>query len=300
MTVELADGSSVAGTVTEQLAVSTDDGSTAYRSTIALDGEVSTDATNVRIVVSTTVADDVLIVPVAALLAPAEGGYAVEIVDGSSTRLVAVDVGAILDGRAEIAATSPKATPWSWPDDERSSNRHAAALELRSVERVYPGNPPVPALAGIDLRVESGEFVAVVGPSGSGKSTLLNVIGTLDRPTAGTMHIAGAEVSALSDRERSGIRAEHLGFVFQQFHLLEGADLVDNVAAGLVYRGCPRRERRRAGTPRARPGRARRTGSPIDRHSCRAASGSGWRSPGRSSVNRRSSWPTSRPATSTR
>jgi len=120
-----------------------------------------------------------------------------------------------------------------------------AALELRSVERVYPGNPPVPALAGIDLRVESGEFVAVVGPSGSGKSTLLNVIGTLDRPTAGTMHIAGAEVSALSDRERSGIRAEHLGFVFQQFHLLEGADLVDNVAAGLVYRGCPRRERRR-------------------------------------------------------
>jgi len=103
VTVELADGSSVAGTVTEQLAVSTDDGSTAYRSTIALDGEVSTDATNVRIVVSTTVADDVLIVPVAAMLAPAEGGYAVEIVDGSSTRLVAVDVGAILDGRAEIS-----------------------------------------------------------------------------------------------------------------------------------------------------------------------------------------------------
>ncbi|MET0663205.1 MAG: peptidoglycan-binding protein [Ilumatobacteraceae bacterium] len=103
VTVELADGSSVAGTVIEQLAVSTDDGSTAYRSTIALDGEVSTDATNVRIVVSTTVADDVLIVPVAALLAPAEGGYAVEIVDGASTRLVAVEVGAILDGRAEIS-----------------------------------------------------------------------------------------------------------------------------------------------------------------------------------------------------
>ena len=102
VTVELADGSSVAGTVTEQLAVSTDDGSTAYRSTIALDGEVSTDAPNVRIVVSTTVADDVLIVPVAALLAPAEGGYAVEIVDGVVDPARAVDVGAILDGRAEI------------------------------------------------------------------------------------------------------------------------------------------------------------------------------------------------------
>ena len=101
--VEFADGSSLNGTVTEQLAVSADDGSTAYRSTIALDGEVTTDATNVRVVVSTTVADDALIVPVAALLAPAEGGYAVEIVEGGVTRLVAVEVGAILDGRAEIA-----------------------------------------------------------------------------------------------------------------------------------------------------------------------------------------------------
>jgi peptidoglycan hydrolase-like protein with peptidoglycan-binding domain len=102
VTVEFADGSTLPGTVTEQLAVSTDDGSTAYRSTIDLDGDVSTDATNVRVVVSTTVAEGVLIVPVAALLAPAEGGYAVEIVDGATTRLVAVEVGAILDGRAEI------------------------------------------------------------------------------------------------------------------------------------------------------------------------------------------------------
>lgn len=102
VTVELADGSTVSGTVTEQFAVSTDNGSTAYRSTITIDDEMGTDASKVRVVVATTVADDVLIVPVAALLAPAEGGYAVEVVDGSSTRLVRVDVGAILDGRAEI------------------------------------------------------------------------------------------------------------------------------------------------------------------------------------------------------
>lgn len=102
VSIELADGSSVTGTVTEQSAVSADDGSTAYRSTIAIDSEVSTTASNARVVVSSTVAADVLIVPVAALLAPAEGGFAVEIVDGSSTHLVAVELGTILDGRVEI------------------------------------------------------------------------------------------------------------------------------------------------------------------------------------------------------
>ena len=111
----------------------------------------------------------------------------------------------------------------------------------------------MPALDGIDLRVESGEFVAVVGPSGSGKSTLLNVIGTLDRPTAGKMHIAGDEVSALSDRERSPASAPAPRLRVPAVPPARGADLVDNVAAGLLYagvRGGERRQRARAALDR--------------------------------------------------
>jgi putative ABC transport system ATP-binding protein len=122
---------------------------------------------------------------------------------------------------------------------------NTSVLELAQIGRTYPGAPPVHALVDVNLTVHAGEFVAVVGRSGSGKSTLLNVIGTLDRPTSGQMRIDGATVSTWSDRARAGLRAQRLGFVFQQFHLLEGAGLVDNVATGLVYRGTRRRERRR-------------------------------------------------------
>jgi putative ABC transport system ATP-binding protein len=118
------------------------------------------------------------------------------------------------------------------------------ALELDHVARRYPGNPPVRALDGVDLTIETGELTALIGPSGSGKTTLMNVIGTLDRPTTGEVRIDGAPTAQLSDSARAGLRAARVGFVFQQFHLLEGADLVDNVAAGLLYRGIGRRERR--------------------------------------------------------
>ncbi|OKI34437.1 ABC transporter ATP-binding protein [Streptomyces sp. TSRI0281] len=118
-----------------------------------------------------------------------------------------------------------------------------AVVTLSGVTKEYPGG--VTALRGVDLAIGTGELLAIVGPSGSGKSTLLHIVGTLDRPSAGVVTLAGHDVNRLSDKRLSALRAQHVGFVFQAFHLVPGASALANVTEGLRYAGLSHSERRR-------------------------------------------------------
>jgi len=123
--------------------------------------------------------------------------------------------------------------------------RAVPVLELDNVSKVYPGQSPVRALDQASLAVAVGELVAVAGPSGSGKTTLLHLMGTLDKPTSGTVRVTGLDVAALGDRQLSALRASRIGFVFQQFFLAEHETVLGNVAGGLLYAGVGRDQRRR-------------------------------------------------------
>ncbi|WP_325050825.1 ABC transporter ATP-binding protein [Actinomadura spongiicola] len=129
---------------------------------------------------------------------------------------------------------------------ETAAERAPAALEAVDVTRTYRmEGVDVTALRGVSVRIDEGEFAAILGPSGSGKSTLMHLLGCLDRPTTGTLRISGRDVAKLSDGELAELRNAHVGFVFQSFHLLARTSARDNVALPLVYRGVSRTERRR-------------------------------------------------------
>jgi putative ABC transport system ATP-binding protein len=135
----------------------------------------------------------------------------------------------------------------------------SVVVELNGLSRSFPGSPPVEALREVELTIEDGDHVAVVGPSGSGKSTLLNVLGCLDRPTSGVYRLTGIDVAGLSDGKRTALRGQRIGFVFQAFHLLPYRTVLENVMTGLVYNRVPRRDRkRRAGAALERVGLAER------------------------------------------
>lgn len=119
-------------------------------------------------------------------------------------------------------------------------------IEIKDVYKIYsPGENEVRALDGVNLDIFTGEFVAIIGQSGSGKSTLMNMLGCLDVPTSGEYHLAGKDVSKLTDDELSDIRNEQIGFIFQGFNLIPSLDAIENVELPLIYRGLSKDERHR-------------------------------------------------------
>ena len=163
--------------------------------------------------------------------------------DGHRGRTGARARARIRRGGERIAAATATATR-PHPRRELHPHPNPPVVELRNVSRTYGADPPVLALRGVDLVVERGDAIAIVGPSGSGKSTLLNIVGCLDRPTGGRYLLEGNDVSMLSEDELAVLRGRLLGFVFQTFNLLAHRTALENVMLSEVYRGGSRVGRR--------------------------------------------------------
>ncbi len=222
----------------------------------------SLDEAPVLVAITTATVENALVVPVTALLSLAGGGYAVEVQDDNGLRhLVPVTPG-LFDGcprrrrgHQHRAPRRPAGRGALDMSDARPPGRRrpptpttpatrptgAALLELDGVTKIYPSQPPVTALRTLSLQIGAGELVAIVGPSGSGKTTLLQIMGTLDRPTSGTVRITGLDVADLSDRQLAALRAVRIGFVFQQFFLAEHTTILDNVERRPALRRPPPR-----------------------------------------------------------
>jgi putative ABC transport system ATP-binding protein len=133
--------------------------------------------------------------------------------------------------------------PWSSGGPGSAVTDDVHVVELTGLSRSFPGPPVVHAVRGVDLVIRRGDYLSIAGPSGSGKSTLLHVLGLLDRPTAGTYRLDGADTATMSERERASWRGRRIGFVFQAFHLLAQRSVAENVELAMVYTGVPRRHR---------------------------------------------------------